>query len=528
MRPAPGQPFLKAIHAVTACCLVLALAIGAVASADDVQKHFEAGLKLYQSHKTDEALSEFNLALKGAPKDATILRWIGFLELSRQNYDAAREPLERAVELDPKSVVAHLNLGNVYDGLKQHSRALEEFRKVTKLKPDSADAFYDMGLIESKMGHWIDASESLRTAARLDAAAAHGSSGGSEDPAIEDALGYALLSSNDPRGALAAYQKAVTLAPENAEFNYHVGLAWRRLAEEKKAPQETALSNARRALKTAVERAPGNYEYVEHYAEVLFDLNSNAEAAEEFARAAQLDKSQYNPTYNMAIAESRLGRFAAAEKAYARALSLVKPADDPALRRNALNGLTVSLYKQKKYDEAITSLKAFTAEYPSETVGWVNLASAYRLKGDEAAQVEALRSAVANGAGYANLPQLRAALGSLLYRRDDAAGALEQYSLANKAKPDSAEILNGLALTEEKLGRVDDSIRDFQAAVRINPRFADAFNNMGVAYESRYRMTKDKVDLDRALAAYNQALAVDPKHALARKNRERFDKTRKP
>jgi len=349
-----------------------------------------------------------------------------------------------------------------------------------------------------------------------------------EDPAILDALGYALLNSNDARGALSAYQRAAAISPENAEYNYHLGLTWRRLAEEKKAPPETALANAKRALKIAVDRSPGTYEYVEFYGEVFFLLNSNTEAIDQFAKAAELDKMQYNPVYNMAVAYSRLGRYPDAEKAYARALKLVKRDDDPALRRNALNGLTISLYKEKRPDEAIAALKTFTSEYPTDTIGWINLASAYRLKGDDAGQIEALRGAIANGAGYSNLPQLRTALGALLYKRDDTAGALEQYTLAIRAQPNNADILNGLALTEEKLGKIDEAIRDFQAAVKSNPRFADAYNNLGVAYESRYRSSKDHADLDRAVAAYNQALAIDPKHTLARKNRDRFDNSKKP
>jgi len=520
--------FNKALKiAVCSCLLFLTLRS---AFADDVQKHFDAGVKLYQDGKKENALDEFNLALKGAPKDATILRWVGFLELELRRYEAARGPLEQAVSLDPNSIVAHLNLGNVYDGLSLYPKALEEFRKVTKLKPDSADAFYDIGLIYSKMSKWTDAADALKSAARLDAAAAAKAvrSGIKEDPAIEDALGYALMNTNDVHGAITAYQKAVALAPDNAEFNYHLGLAWRRLAEDKKTAPEAALASARKALKVAVERTPNNYEYAEQYAEVLFDLNANGEAAEQFARAAELDKSQYNPVYNMAVSYSRLKRYGDAEKAYSRALTLVRPGDDNSLRRNALNGLTVSLYKQNKFDDAISQLKTFTTDYPSETVAWVNLASAYRAKGDEQGQIDALRGAIANGAGYPNLASLRGYLGSLLYRKDDTAGALEQYTAANRAQPNNADILNGLALTEEKAGRVDDAIRDFLAAIKVKPNFADAYNNLGVAYESRNRSTKDKADLDKALAAYNHALAIDPKHALARKNKDRFDKTRTP
>jgi tetratricopeptide (TPR) repeat protein len=499
------------------------------AHADEVQQHFDAGVKLYQEHKAEQALNEFDRALKGAPKDANILRWIGFLQLERQNYEAARDPLEQAAALDPNSVVAHMNLGNVYDGLKLYPKALDEFKKVARLKPDSADAFYDMGLIQSKLEHWTDSADSLRTAARLDAAtAAKANSSHKEDPGIDDALGYALISNDDARGAVAAYQKAISLSPGTAEYYYHAALAWRRLADEKKAPREPALTNARHALKTAVERAPAVYDYVELYAEILFDLNSNGEAVEQFTRATELDKQQYNPVYNMAIAYSRMMRYADAEKTYARALTLVKAGDDAALRRNALNGLSTSLFKQGKFDEAIANLKNFTAEFPAETVGWVNLASAYRSKGDETAQVEALRSAIANGAGYANLPQLRAALGALYYKRDEGAAALEQYALANRTLPNNPELLNGLALTEEKLGKADDAIRDFQAAIKANPRFADAYNNLGVAYESRYRTSKDKADLERAVTSYDQALAIDPRHALARKNKDRFDRSRKP
>lgn len=516
----------RAFQCVAKCGALLLLA--ACAHADEAQIHFDAGVKLYQEHKTERALDELNQALKLSPKDATILRWIGFIELERQNYQAARDPLERAVAIDPNSVVAHLDLGNVYDGLKLYPKAMEEFRKVTRLKPESADAFYDLGLTQSKMGRWDEAADSLRTAARLDAAAAKAGAGLREDPAMQDALGYALMNSADTRGAVTAYQKAVSLAPDNSEYNYHLGLAWRRLAEEKKEKPEVALANARRALRIAVNRTPGNYEFTELYGEILFDLNSNTEAADQFARAAELDRSQYNPVYNLAVANTRLNRNADAEKGYARALTLVRPADDPAFRRNALSGLASSQLKQKKVDEAIASLKMMTSEFPSETAGWVNLASAYRTKGAEAEQIEALRGALANSAGYGNVYQLRAALGALYFRRGDGAAALEQYSSANRAQPNNAEILNGLALSEEKLGRHDDAIRDFQASIRINPRSADTYNNLGVAYIGRYNKSNDKADLDRAIAAYNQALAIDPQHPLALKNKARYDKLKRP
>src|SRR4051812_29810755 len=98
----------RSLSCAAKCAALLLFA--ACAHADDVQTHFDAGIKLYRDHKTDAALDEFNRALKLAPKDATVLRWVGFLEMEPQNYAAARDPLERAVSLDPNSAVAHLNL----------------------------------------------------------------------------------------------------------------------------------------------------------------------------------------------------------------------------------------------------------------------------------------------------------------------------------------------------------------------------------------------------------------------------------
>ena len=497
--------------------------------ANDDQKHFESAMQLYKEHKTEEALTELEAAAKEAPKDPTILRWIGFIHLERQEYDLARTPLETAAMLEPKSVVAHQNLGNVYDGLKLYPEALKEFRLVASLKPDSADAYYNIAMVHTKTGKWSDAVASLKTAIGIDSAAVAapvkaGDPVRTEDPYLYDALGYALLNGGDAKSAVDSYEKAVKLAPDSAEFNFHLGVCLRRIADDKKATRAATLASALRALKTAAEHAPKNYEYVEYYGEILFDLNKNEEAIQQFVHALELDKTQYNAAYNLAVAYTRVNKAFDAEKAYAQAMTLVKPTEDKSMRHSALNGLTVALMKQQKYEDALTNLKVLTTEFPADTGAWVNLATAYRANGDDANYAEALKKAVANSAGYSSLPQLRTVLAAVLYRREDYSGALEQYTLANRALPNNVETLNGLALTEQKLRKFDEAIRDFQAAIKVNPRFADAYNNLGVVYETRYRTSKDKKDMDRAQTAYTQALAIDPNHALAKKNKERFDR----
>jgi tetratricopeptide (TPR) repeat protein len=61
-------------------------------------------------------------------------------------------------------------------------------------------------------------------------------------------------------------------------------------------------------------------------------------------------------------------------------------------------------------------------------------------------------------------------------------------------------------------GNYDQAIIDYNEAVRLDPRYAAAYNSRGLTY---YK----KGDYDRAIADYNQALALDPNFADAHCNR---------
>jgi tetratricopeptide (TPR) repeat protein len=59
----------------------------------------------------------------------------------------------------------------------------------------------------------------------------------------------------------------------------------------------------------------------------------------------------------------------------------------------------------------------------------------------------------------------------------------------------------------------DRAIADYSDAVRLDPKFAAAFYNRGLAYQF------GKQDFDRAITDYTEAIGLDPKHARALYNR---------
>ena len=50
-------------------------------------------------------------------------------------------------------------------------------------------------------------------------------------------------------------------------------------------------------------------------------------------------------------------------------------------------------------------------------------------------------------------------------------------------------------------------------AIKLKPDYADAHNNLGLAYHR-------KGEYDKAIASYNQALAIDPNYKKAKENLE--------
>jgi len=61
-------------------------------------------------------------------------------------------------------------------------------------------------------------------------------------------------------------------------------------------------------------------------------------------------------------------------------------------------------------------------------------------------------------------------------------------------------------------GRYDEAIEDYDQAIRVEPNYAKAYNNRGLAYYHKH-------DYDRAIAEFNQAITLDPNYADAYNNR---------
>jgi hypothetical protein len=80
--------------------------------------------------------------------------------------------------------------------------------------------------------------------------------------------------------------------------------------------------------------------------------------------------------------------------------------------------------------------------------------------------------------------------------------ALDYYRAALVKKPNSASLLNKIGITQLMMQRYREAKKSFDQSVKLDHRFADAFNNRGVVYyeEQKY---------GAAIKEYRRAIAID-------------------
>jgi len=118
----------------------------------------------------------------------------------------AIEAYKQAIRIKPDDAEAHYNLGVAYGELGMYREAMEAYKQAIRIKPDYAEAHYNLGVIYSKSGMYREAMEAFNQAIRIkpDYAKAHYN------------LGIIYLVLNDRGSALEQYKILKTLDPEMA------------------------------------------------------------------------------------------------------------------------------------------------------------------------------------------------------------------------------------------------------------------------------------------------------------------------
>jgi len=126
----------------------------------------------------------------------------------------AIQATEKAVELDPKLVLAHANLLSLYGRVGNLEKAEEHYRAVMALNPDQfPKAHYDYGVLLMRKGKDKQAEEAFRRAIQINPSYAQ----------AHNNLGYLLEREGSLPEAMAEYRKSIGSLPGFRQARFNLG-----------------------------------------------------------------------------------------------------------------------------------------------------------------------------------------------------------------------------------------------------------------------------------------------------------------
>lgn len=128
----------------------------------EAESWFERGLELEQSGAPHGEVREaYEKAIELDPKSTGALVNLGTLYFNARALTKAEKLYQKAIEADPAYALAHFNLGNLYDEKGEVESALRHYSEALRLNPSYPDAHYNLALLFQNQGepmravpHW--------------------------------------------------------------------------------------------------------------------------------------------------------------------------------------------------------------------------------------------------------------------------------------------------------------------------------------------------------------------------------------
>lgn len=114
----------------------------------EAEQWFQRGLEMEQTGAPIEQVVEaYQKALEFDPRSAGALVNLGTIHFNARNWKRAEHYYMEALAADPEYALAHFDLANLYDERGEREKAAEHYLAALRIAPNYADAHYNLALL---------------------------------------------------------------------------------------------------------------------------------------------------------------------------------------------------------------------------------------------------------------------------------------------------------------------------------------------------------------------------------------------
>lgn len=259
---------------------------------EELDQLLQDAVKLHQDGQLAEAEGLYRRILKAAPNHAETLSMMGVLAAQSGNLRSGRELVKAAIAQRPDHAGYRFNLAHILH-MAGDPAAANAYRETLNLDPRSVPALVNLGNLMAAAGRLESAIDCFETALGI-------------DPTVVvalEGLGMALQKQQRIAEAITAFERAVTLDPGNANTQNNLGAL---LLEAGR--NEDAITR----ITAALERLPGRADLHSNLGVALFSTGRPQEALDQLEKALQLDPAYTRALGMKGLVKSALGDTAAA------------------------------------------------------------------------------------------------------------------------------------------------------------------------------------------------------------------------
>ncbi len=186
-------------------------------------------LLMEQKKDLSGAEGEFKQASDLDRKNSEATMKLGVVQSARGATDQALQTYLDGSKANPREIVFYLLAGGLYENKQDWDDAKQQYQKALEIQPDNPLASNNLAYVMLQQGGNVDVAFAMAQTARQKLP---------DNPNTADTLGWAFYHKQVYKSAIALFKEAVTKEPENALFNYHLGLAYAKNGQGALAKQQ--------------------------------------------------------------------------------------------------------------------------------------------------------------------------------------------------------------------------------------------------------------------------------------------------